>query len=59
MGPISRDGHLRRHHAALDEGQTHADPQQNRQEQNARPMPGPAFHGAPNMALLDANGKSL
>ena len=59
MGPISGDGHLRRHDAALDEGQAHAEPQQDRQEQNARPMQGPAFHGRPKMALLDANGKSL
>jgi hypothetical protein len=59
MSAISRDGHRRRHHAALDEGQAHPEPQQNRQEQNARPMPGPAFHGASKMALLDANGKSL
>ena len=59
MSLISGDGHPGRHHAALDEGQAHAEPQQDRQERNARPMPGPAFHGEPKMALLNANGKSL
>jgi hypothetical protein len=55
---IGRDGHLRCHHAALDEGQTHPEPQQNRQEQNSNAMPGPAFHRAPNMARSDGISKS-
>ena len=59
MSAIRRDGHLCRHHAALDEGQAHPEPQQDRQEQNARPMPGPAFHGASKMAPLAAIGKVL
>ena len=51
MSTISRDGDLRQHHLAVDEGQAHPEPQQYGQEQNARPMPGPVFHGAPKMAL--------
>jgi hypothetical protein len=59
MSAISRDGHRYRHHAALDEGQAHAEPQEDRQEQNARPMPGPAFHDAAKMATSAAIGKAL
>jgi hypothetical protein len=55
---IGRDGHLRCHHAALDEGQAHPEPQQNRQEQNSNAMPGPAFHRAPNMARSNGISKS-
>jgi hypothetical protein len=59
MSPISGDRHIHRHHAALDEGQAHAEPQADRQEQNARPMPGPAFHRAPKMVPSAIVGKVL
>jgi hypothetical protein len=59
VSAISSDGHLRRHHTALDKGQTHPEPQQDRQEQNARPMPGPAFHSASKMATPAALSKPL
>jgi hypothetical protein len=58
MAALSRNGHFRRHHAALDKGQAHAEAQPNRQDQNAPPMPGPTFHRALNMAPLGAMGKS-
>src|SRR5918996_2488193 len=59
ISAISRDGHRRRHHARLDEGQAHPEPQQDRQEQNSRSMPGPAMHGARNMAPSAAISKVL
>ena len=59
MSAISRDGHRRRHYAALDEGQAHPHPQQKRQEQNSRPMPGPAVHDAAKVATSAAINKMV
>jgi hypothetical protein len=59
LSAISRDGHCHRHHAALDEGQAYPKSQQDRQEQNTRPMPGPAFHRASKMVPSAAISKVL
>jgi hypothetical protein len=59
MSGVRRDGHCRRHHAALDEVQAYAEPQQNRQEQNARPVPAPTLHGVANMTTSAAISKPI
>jgi hypothetical protein len=59
MGAIRGDDNPRRHHAALDEGQAHAEPKRNCKEQNSRSMPGPALHAASKMAPSAAIGKVL
>lgn len=45
-----RDGHLCRHHPAMDERQAHPKRQYERQVQPSDAIPGPAFHRAPKMA---------
>jgi hypothetical protein len=57
MSVIGRDSHLRRHDAALDQGQAHAE--QDRQEQCSDAMRRPATHRAPNMARSHGISKSL
>jgi hypothetical protein len=59
MSAVGRDGHVRRHHAALGAGQAHAKPQQNCQGQSLRPMPGPPFHRTPKMTPSAATSKML
>jgi hypothetical protein len=59
MSAIRGDGHCRRHHAALDEVRPYAEPQQNRQEQNARPVPAPTLHGVANMTTSAAISKPI
>ena len=55
---ISRDGHLRRHHAALHERQAHPERQQERQEERADPMAKAAAHSAAKMATLGLLSKT-
>lgn len=56
---FSRDGHLCRHQAPLDDRQTHPERRDERQEQSSDAMPRPAFHHATSMARLDSMSKSL